>query len=242
MTTREPTALSLSRARSDAPHDGARRGILFDFDGVLAQTMEDHCRAWQRVFAQHAVALASEDYYLLEGMPLAGIAETLCRKYGVDAAHAITMVQEKERYYLDDHMFRFYPAVETTIDELSRQRVPIAVVSAGLRKRLLASAPEEVMRKFDAIITGDDTTRGKPFPDPYLKGAAMLGLDIRHCIVVENAPLGVAAAKAAGAHCIAICSTLSSAHLAAADEVFHTFSEAVGSATVRAVMDASAKA
>ena len=68
-------------------------------------------------------------------------------------------------------------------------------------------------------MTGDMTTKGKPSADPYLMGSASLSIPPEQCIVVENAPLGIQAAKAANAYCIDICSTLKSSFLQEADEI-----------------------
>ncbi|GAI93777.1 unnamed protein product, partial [marine sediment metagenome] len=99
------------------------------------------------------------------------------------------------------------------------------IVTAGLSERVHNSVPLKFLSKFDVVITGDKTIRGKPFSDPYLKGAEELGLKPEECIVVENAPLGIQAAKSAGAYCIAICSTLDRSYLEEADEIVEKFED-----------------
>jgi beta-phosphoglucomutase len=78
---------------------------------------------------------------------------------------------------------------------------------------------------FDFIITGDEVPRAKPFPDPYLTAAHHLGILPEQCMVVENAPLGIEAAKNAGMYCVAIATTLGEEYLTAADLILRNIAE-----------------
>ena len=195
------------------------KGILFDFDGVLAETMEDHFKAWKKALGDFGAELKPNDYFPWEGMALAELAKRFCRKNNLDTRRYQEIIEKKEQYYLQDHQFKLYPHAEAFIDCLKTKQLPIGIVSAGLYDRLLQSVPPTFLNKFNVIITGDKTKRGKPFPDPYLKGAEELKLDIKNCAVIENAPLGIKSAKKAGAYCIAICSTLDQGLLTGADEI-----------------------
>lgn len=201
--------------------------ILFDFDGVLARTMEDNFRAWQRAFAEYGVRLEPEDYFLQEGMELTRLARLLCHSYGINPKNAGDIVKQKEAHYRMRHHFGFYPGVVILLRRLRRHRVPMAIVSAARRARLEETASAAFLRQFGAVVTGEKTKRGKPFPDPYRAAARELGVDIRRCVVVENAPLGITAAKRAGAYCIAISSTLERSHLSHADLVVKEFRDLI---------------
>ena len=199
------------------------RAVVFDFDGTLAETMDDHFRAWQAVMAAYGIPLAPEDYYPLEGVRVAELPRRFFEKYGQAPRDEAAIVQHKERYYLAHHQFAFYPGVEALIRQLHDRRVPMAVVTAGLLDRLRRSVPQGFLEQFTAIVTGDETTEGKPSPQPYLRGAEKLGVRPAECIAVENAPIGVESAKRAGAYCIALCTTVSRHHLTQADEVVESF-------------------
>jgi beta-phosphoglucomutase len=93
----------------------------------------------------------------------------------------------------------------------------VALVTACALKNMQYSLNREQQAHFDFIITGDEVLRAKPFPDPYIAAARQLDLDPSECIVVENAPLGIEAAKSAGMYCIAIETTLGKEYLASAD-------------------------
>ena len=99
----------------------------------------------------------------------------------------------------------------------------MAVVTGGNRKRVENAIEEHLDGYFDALVTIDDVSNGKPHPEPFLKGAEKLNLKAEECIVVENAPLGIKAAKAAGTTVIAVKTTLSDKFLAQADYILNDF-------------------
>ena len=211
------------------------RAVLFDFDGTLASTMEDHFRAWKAVMAAYGIDLKPEAYYLLEGLHVYELPRRLFGIYQHDVPDEAEVVRRKERYYLEHHRFMLYPGVEELIGRLRAKQVRLAVVTAGLPDRLKRSAPPSLLGQFDAIVTGDET-EGKPSPAPYLRGAEKLGVKPEHCVVVENAPLGIESAKRAGTYCIAICSTLSRHYLEQADEVVDAFEDLQASQAINALL------
>lgn len=214
----------------------AHKAILFDFDGVLAQTMEDNFNAWRAAFQDVGITIRSDDYYPLEGMNVVMLAETLIKKYRLSGVVSETLFQKKDDFYALHHRFTLYPGVSELIKKLKEKNIPIAIVTAGRMERLKKTVPHEFFDMFDAIITGDKTERGKPHPDPYYAGAKGVGRAPAECIVVENAPLGVQAAKAAGAYCIAIASTMPKKHLREADEIIGEFEELERSATIQKLL------
>lgn len=201
------------------------KGILFDFDGVLAKTMEDHFTAWKAALDSFGISLKEEEYYPLEGMAVNEIAKRYCYDNNLNESCALQILQKKEEYYSQNHFFEFYPGVEELIKLLHSKGIKLGIVSGGLQQRIIKSVPPDFLNMFKTIITSDKTKRGKPFPDPYLKGLQELQLKPEECLVVENAPLGIKAAKNAGVYCIAIASTVSKKKLVEADEVVDCFEE-----------------
>ncbi len=212
------------------------RAILFDFDGVLGQTMEDNFRAWQAALTELGLEIGSEEYFLLEGMKLPEVARTLGVKNGITNADWEGVVKRKEDFYKKRNSFTLYPGVIELIKQLREKGVPLAIVSAARKLRLEDSVPAGFLDNFGAIITGEKTERGKPFPDPYLAAAKELGVSIMDCLVVENAPLGIEAAKEAGAFCIAICSTLSQDKLARADQIVKGFRDLAETSPIQSLL------
>ncbi len=194
------------------------KGILFDFDGTLADTMESHFLAWKATLAEYGISVEENDYFPLEGLGLREVAEIFAQNSLSDAEIG-EVVKKKKGYYIRNHRTRFYPGIEDLIRRLSDNNVPMAIVTAGHGDQLRESVPSSFLGHFDVIVTGEQFTQGKPHPEPYLRGARDLGLEPGECIAVENAPIGVESAKRAGIYCIAVCTTVGPSHLSRADEI-----------------------
>ena len=145
--------------------------------------------------------------------------------YQLRSADPHDLVQKKEKHYLKNHRFRFYPGVEKLIENLWVRKIPLALVTAGFRSRLDRTVPKKFLKKFSVFVTGDEAIEGKPSPAPYLKAAERLGVKPGECLVVENAPLGIQSAKAAGTYCIGLCTTVTNGHLKGADEIVESFQD-----------------
>jgi HAD superfamily hydrolase (TIGR01509 family) len=91
------------------------------------------------------------------------------------------------------------PGVRELLAELRERGVKTALVTMSLRRMALTIVESVAPDAFDVIIAGDDVTRPKPFPDPYLQACEQLGVDIRDCIAIEDSPNGLRSAVASGA-------------------------------------------
>jgi len=111
------------------------------------------------------------------------------------------------------------------IQNLKNNDTPMAVVTGGQRERVFSILDEYFSGVFKNAVTIDDVENGKPHPEPFIKGAEMLELDPKECIVVENAPLGITSAKRAGCLVITVKTTLTEKYLAEADFICDTFQE-----------------
>ena len=212
------------------------KGILFDFDGVIAQTMEDNFDAWKHSYLEYGIHILPEDYFPLEGAKLEEVARIISQKYLLQDVSPQTIIEKKERYYKQNHTFAFYPGVVEIVSLLKKKGIKLAIVSAGRRERLLTCTPSDFLKQFDAIICGDMIQKGKPDPDPYLVAMNELHLSPSECLVVENAPLGIESAKRAQTHCIAIASTLKKDTLSRADEIVDKFEDILASEKIRTAL------
>ena len=140
---------------------------------------------------------------------------------------------------MDKQSITFYPGVESLVSELKDRNVPMAIVTAGHLDQLRLSVPEYFLNYFDALITGDLISRGKPDPEPYLRGAERLGLTPKECIAIENAPLGIQSARRANIYCIAVCSTVNRDELNEADEILERFEDLRSSIMIRQFLGTS---
>ncbi len=204
---------------------GSYKAVLFDFDGVLARTAEDNCRAWEKVLSKHGVPFDRDEYLLLEGMTTKGIAGKLLERRPGLAGLAGAVAALKDEYYGADNRFAMYEGVGRVLGFLRAKKILLGVVSGAGRRRLECSAGSDFLAGFDAVVTGDDVSSCKPDPEPYLKAAKKLALSVSDCLVVENAPLGIEAAARAGMDCVAVCSTLARSRLGGADRVIDRLDE-----------------
>jgi HAD superfamily hydrolase (TIGR01509 family) len=198
------------------------KAILFDFDGVLAQTMEDNCAAWQAVFKQQGVDLVPEEYFQLEGSGMRQMAVTIAARHGLSESLAPEIMAAKDDYYSKHNSFHFYPGIEEFIVALSGRGLRLGLVTGCHYRRLSETVPQSFLSQFQAVIHGDSGCKHKPDPEPYQKAMNILAVGGADSLVIENAPLGIRAAKEAGAYCLAIETTLPKQFLKEADEIVHS--------------------
>ncbi|MEK7060637.1 MAG: HAD family phosphatase [Patescibacteria group bacterium] len=201
------------------------KAVLFDYDGVLADTMRDNDIAWKNAFAKQGVTLGIMEYLLLEGMTPHAIATKLTKDHGLSESVIADIIEDKKKYYKENNSFRLYPGVQKFITSLHHRGIKLALVSGAASHRIEEMTPKELLVLFDVIITADDEIASKPNPDPYLKALKKIGVSANEAVVVENAPLGIQSARAAAIYCIAVTSTLPEIVLKNADRVVQDFNE-----------------
>ncbi|KAA3618330.1 MAG: HAD family phosphatase [Calditrichaeota bacterium] len=199
------------------------KGILFDFDGVVINSMHQHYDAWSRAFAEKGIAFEKEEFFLMEGQGVGTIASALGNKYGLDEQESLELLEIKVRHYYKSVKIEFYDFLLDLLVKLKNKKVPMAVVTGGNRERVEKVITKHLHGFFEAIVTIDDVKNGKPHPEPFISGADKLGFKPQQCIVIENAPLGIRAAKSAGSKVIAVKTTLQNQHLSEADYICDDF-------------------
>jgi len=205
--------------------------ILFDFDGVLLQSHEDHYNSWNAVFAEYQVQVGWTEVALMEGQNLFDIAKQLCQNHRVDLTEAKSIGHRKNELYKKSADIKFFDGAFEIIDFLQKRGFVLGLVTGALRDRLDHTVDESFKKHFDVIITANDVTHTKPHPEPFLNAAKAVGCSPDRCAVVENAPLGIQAAKSAGMFCVAVAATLPEEHLKEADYIVHdlvTLRKAIG--------------
>lgn len=188
---------------------GKKLCALIDMDGVLYDSMPGHTLAWKRMMEELGVECTRDEFYLYEGMTGAATINLLFRRaFGRDCEPE----RVKELYAIKS---RYFKALGERKPMPGADRMLSALRRGGLRRVLVtgsgqASLLESLDRDYPGMfapghrVTAHDVTHGKPDPEPYLKGASKAGLSPADCIVIENAPLGVRAGKAAGCFTIAV--------------------------------------
>ncbi|MBS3075009.1 HAD family phosphatase [Candidatus Pacearchaeota archaeon] len=202
------------------------KAILFDFDGVLAETMEELFLAWKNAFFKFNLDIKKEDYFILEGMKVLEIAKAISKKYLVNP-NPSEIVKLKDEYYFQNNRFKFYNGIISLVESLKKNGKSLAVVSASSKEKLEKTVPKDFLEKFDAVVCSEDYFNGKPDPEPYLTAMKNLNVSPEECIVVENAPLGIKSAKKAGAYCIALTTTLDKEYLKEANVILNNHEELI---------------
>jgi beta-phosphoglucomutase len=206
---------------------GPYSAFIFDFDGVLGRTHEDSCRAWSEACRAFGVLFDEEEFLLAEGKRSVEFITHALTKQGKPLELAHELISLKDSLYRSQNRFAFYDGAPELMARLKAEGYRVAVVSGGSRARLQSGLAKELLGSCDVVITGDDLRRGKPSPEAYLRAAAELGASPKECLVIENAPLGIQSAKAAGMPCVALSTTLSIKHLTQADMVLEDLDELV---------------
>lgn len=203
-----------------------RQAVLFDFDGVAVKSMEQHFEAWQKAFAEQGVQISGADFYVLEGQGIRVISRQLGEHYGLNETQIEEVMDRKVNFYNQFMKLEFYDYFFDLLRNLKAQEIPMGIVTGGLRSRVQGIISTHFNGFFNCLVTVDDVERGKPFPDPFLRAAELLNVAPQKCIVVENAPLGIEGAVAAGMTVIAVTTTLPPDLLKQAHYVVHDFREA----------------
>lgn len=179
-------------------------GLVFDLDGTVLDTMSHHWQAWKKVSAEYGLEMTLAKLVALSGMPTKAIFERLALEQGkdidVESANAA-----KVKAYLDlAHETKPIEAVMEIIREGRRRGLPIAAATGGSRQQIEASLAHAGVwshgdaTHFDAIVTADEVTHGKPHPETFLKAAEAIGIAPEACVGYEDAQLGMQSVRAAG--------------------------------------------
>ena len=191
-----------------------KRLAMFDMDGVLFDSMKNHALSWHETMKHFGLDLPVEEAYLHEGRTGAGTINIISRR---QRGHEATEEKIREIYAYKSSLFNSLPeavampgAYELLLKVKADGFQPMVVTGSGqktLLERLERSFPGVFSR--DLMVTAFDVKRGKPHPEPYLmglqKGFGTTDERVkRRAFVVENAPLGIEAAKAAGVFTIAV--------------------------------------
>lgn len=211
-------------------------GVLFDMDGVILDSMSHHARTWQEVFRGLGLEVPLDFILENEGSLGAEVLENYLANHaphlaGRPAAEAQrtmrALLDQQLGLYLARHAHRVRPFAHAArlLAGLNRAGLPVALVTSSRRVLVQRSLGPELSTHFQALVCAEDVTRHKPHPDPYQAGARALDLAATQCLVVENAPAGIASARAAGATCYALTTTLAAPKLAQAHAVFNGLEE-----------------
>lgn len=199
----------------------SKKAVLWDMNGVIADTKQFHIAAWQETFAKRKLKPSKEDFNRLFGARN----DFVVRKFlggGLSEEDIKTMAQEKEVNFqrMIKGNIKALPGVIKLLNTLKKGNFKLALTSSAPRESIdLVNNELNTGQYFDCIVSGQETAKNKPDPQVYLLAAEKLGAQPEDCIVIEDSPFGIEAAKAAGMRCLAITNTYPEESLRKADRI-----------------------
>jgi sugar-phosphatase len=179
------------------------KGLLFDMDGVLISSTGSVVRCWQRWCKLYGMPNA-EQFQVPHGTRAVDIVRMLKPEFDeAQVAEGLHAIEELELVDTDD--LTVLPGVKALLERLPPERW--AVVSSATRRLLVGRLAAAGLPVPERVISGDMVVRGKPDPEPYRRGAELLGFAPGECVVVEDAPSGVGAGVAAGCRVLGVLGT-----------------------------------
>jgi HAD superfamily hydrolase (TIGR01509 family) len=183
--------------------------IFFDMDGVLFDSMPYHAKSWIQTFAEYGLGLPEHEPYMNEGSTALYTIDKMFRKYKNEIVSPEIAKAIKNRKHTimgsmpQAKVFEYMPQFVERIKTLGIERwVVTGSAQEGLIGRLNAAYNKNFERH--KMVTAHDVHNGKPHPEPYLQAIQKSGFNKQQALVIENAPLGVESAKAAGLFTIAL--------------------------------------
>ena len=185
-----------------------KKAALIDMDGVLYDSMPRHCKAWHETMLEEGLDIPEEEFFLYEGMTGEATINLITER---ERGDSLPFEKCREIYTRKADRFRAMgeapamPGAMALIKTLQENGLTTVLVTGSAQESLLDRLERDYPGAFapERRVTALDVKNGKPHPEPYLQGLKKAGVHADEAIVIENAPLGVRAGKAAGIFTIA---------------------------------------
>ncbi len=185
------------------------KAALIDMDGVLYDSMRGHAASWKKMCDEIGLDTDRDEFYMYEGMTGKATINLLMKR---ERGHEVSDEEAARLYAIKTANFKalgpapVMPGAQRMIAALGALGMTRVLVTGSAQASLLDKLEHDYPGVFvdGRRVTALDVKHGKPYPEPYLKGASLVGAHPADCMVVENAPLGVRAGKAAGCFVCAV--------------------------------------
>lgn len=185
------------------------KAALIDMDGVLYDSMRGHAASWKKMCDEIGLQTDRDEFYMYEGMTGKATINLLMKR---ERGHEVSDEEAARLYAIKTANFRalgpapVMPGAQRMIAALGALGMTRVLVTGSAQASLLDKLEHDYPGVFvdGRRVTALDVKHGKPYPEPYLKGASLVGAHPADCMVVENAPLGVRAGKVAGCFVCAV--------------------------------------
>lgn len=213
------------------------KALIWDLDGVIADTAPFHFLAWQRVAQDRGLAFTETDFRQTFGKRNP---EIIAEKFGPDIPlqdiESLAIKKEELFRRIAKQSIKPFPGVLNLMLALRAAIWKMAIVSSTPVENIrLITQSLDIAGLFDTIVADKDVSRGKPEPDGFLLAADRLEAAPTNCVVIEDAIAGVQAARQAGMKCIAVTNTHPAERLSEADRIVESL-EAISVETLEALL------
>lgn len=204
------------------------KAVIFDLDGTILDNNPYHLKAWKQYLLKIGRGMTDEEFNEhLNGRTNKDVVRYL---YGPDVSEEAIWqhTMDKEALYREmyQHDIAPVPGIMELFETLHQQGFPMAIATSGVQVNIDFMFDHVPIRQyFKAVVNSSHISKGKPDPEIFLKTASMLGVAPEHCLVFEDAVVGVQSAKSAGMRVIAVTTTEPAAHLGAADLIIKDYTE-----------------
>jgi len=201
-------------------------GVIFDMDGVLIDSYNAHFISWKRMLERHGLSITEEQFSSTFGQTNKDILSKLFPSLKPEQYDILAREKEEIFREIIKEDFPEMDGASELIEAIHHSGGLLGIGSSGPLeniKTVLKMLP--VGRYFKAIVSGSDIKHGKPHPEVFLKTAERLGLSPSRCIVIEDAPSGIKAGKAAGCAVVGLVGTVPKEKLSEADLVVNSLRE-----------------
>jgi beta-phosphoglucomutase family hydrolase len=202
------------------------RAVIFDMDGVIAETEYVHIEAEKQTMLKYGVRISEDELHEYTGTTAKLMFTELIKKYGLDATfEEMFRVKEKILFELMEKGIQPTKGVVDLLLELRKRKIKLAVASSSHRKMIeYVLKTLKITGLFESVVGAEDIERSKPDPEIFQVSAKRLEVKPEKCLVVEDSRLGVEAAKSAGMKCLGYVNPSSGKQdLSKADIVTHDF-------------------
>ena len=206
------------------------RAVVFDFDGVLANSEPLHLMSYQAVLAEIGIELDRDEYYAhYLGYDDVTAFRVISERRGQHWSDAqIAAILERKTVIFDDIVASqdvLYPEAVPCVRRLA-ESLPLGIASGALRHEIIAILRRANLEEyFRFVVAAGDTPSSKPAPDPYRLAAQLHGLPPGVCAAIEDSRWGIESAKVAGLRCVGITQTYSAEALPGADAIIDSLDE-----------------
>lgn len=188
-------------------------GAIFDFDGVLFHSEREHEACWMEIAREEGLPMTREHFLRGFGVKNARFVSEILG-WSQDPKEIARLVEKKDRLFqkhISIHPLSPIPGTVHLVERLVEAQVHCAIGSSSDRKNIdLVMAPYPTLRaSFSVMVVGEDIHSGKPDPEVFLKASKQLNIPPSSCVVFEDAPLGIEAAKRARMKVVGITTTFS---------------------------------